>query len=398
MEVLDKRYKGWTKPIVLKASNGKEVDLRCVASVVKNNIKGIPKKEQESILAKYSEFRSFISRNVAYKKDKYGQTNAQRAWNKREEIVEMFGRMFRIEDIRQILVEDYDIYVSSTWLNKFKSKHRELISEKIDIYRNSIDSLRLTYKRSRLEELTDIYYIEKSEYRRVPQTQRALNMTRILNQIRQEVEGNNLTINLKHEIDLRATVNEHLAKEALKKVSIQQVILARVAAKNGLNPLTLQTSLANGYYSKLQKAIDTGSLDEIDSFAYPSERNYDIMEMEELIREKELKAQEERQRFEEAEVLESRINDPEEVRKRMLERLRQESSQIESRKNMVTLQENMSTLGQAFRSRSSQKDEGITVRRKKVMQTRLKKDSAGFEGGEKQVKKNIKKLVKKRRN
>lgn len=391
-EITDVRFKNCPFSLQVTTSKGEKVDLRQLKHRVLPKIENLPKKEKGEILEKWLDLRRWIGKNLANKTDAYGVRETDKAWQKKEEIIELFGRMFDEKEIKQILSHNYEINVSIPFLKKFKSRFREIIGNKIDDHKNSVDSLRLTHKRSRIEELTDIYYIEKSEYRRKPQTNRAMNMARILGEVRHEMEGHQININLKGEIELKAAVNEHLAREAFKRINIQQLILARVAAKNNLNPLVLQQNLASGYYSVLQKAVDNDDLGELESFQYPSERNYDIMELESKVKQKEQDYKKKRE--ETVKIDESKVRKVEGLKSSILANIEKAQGKVRKQQQVVDVMSAAKSLKP--QKKPAQKDEGITQKKKKSIKNRLSKSATGKKG-DKVMKKNIRRIVKSKR-
>jgi hypothetical protein len=85
-----------------------------------------------------------------------------------------------------------------------------------------------------------------------PRIEYARLMLQILDQIEKEVEGENININIQGQInvDMTIEVNKSLY-EAQKRVPMNNMILAMVAAKRGIDPTKLMTQLTTSYYRNI---------------------------------------------------------------------------------------------------------------------------------------------------
>lgn len=216
----------------------------------------IPDEEKEEIRKIYKRMRSLYGEMGGYKRKAFGQFVAGEDETrsvlaiKQAEILELFGRFYNATEIYKIVTIDWGFDLNIDALNAFRRKFIDKITELQEQYKREFSDIRLGYKRSRLDELSWLYGTIRAKYQKNECRDDAKQLQSLLEQIRKEVEGDRLTIDGKLQVDIDAQVNFHLQQSIIKDLNITQLVLTRVAARIGINPLYLITRLANSYYSK----------------------------------------------------------------------------------------------------------------------------------------------------
>jgi hypothetical protein len=192
------------------------------------------------------------------------------------ELLELFGKMYDIADVLKIVNMEWGIPINHQNLMGFKVKYQDDIRKLVDIHKTSYHNIRLGIKKSRLEELSYIYKKAKETWTDANKREDLKVLLTILEQIRKEAEGDKLTIEGKVDISYEHNINDHLMKEVFATTNLKEIILGRVAAKMGVNPVRLMFSLQNSYYKKFSNVL--GDMDEKDQdgMIYPSQLSYDF--------------------------------------------------------------------------------------------------------------------------
>lgn len=196
------------------------------------------------------------------------------------ELIELFGRMFTIDEVFVMCVEDWGLPASKKMLSEFRNHYAEIISDKINHHKKSFADLRLGIKKSRLEEMCWMYAELKRDYKKNRQVKFIEQMRGVLQDIRKEIEGDKIIIEGNFDINIEGAVNEHLQNEVLKNISIRDLIIGRVAARVGSNPALLVYYLTRSYYNRFSGT--TGPIEdaEYQTITYPNDAGYDFNEIE----------------------------------------------------------------------------------------------------------------------
>jgi len=269
------------KPYV--ASDGTKINLMLLPHSLRAKIEHLPQEEQTKILGLkkahihlYNTAMGFKGTAFAYNPKKVGKPgvgNISMLEGKKDEIIELLGRMYTIGEVHQIITKDWKMPVSLQMFNVFAKKYNEIIRERTEVYKQSFEDVRLAVKRSRLDELTWMYVVHKTQYQKHKYGNDMRVLLSVLEQIRKEVEGDTLKVEGDIGIKIETTVNTHLQKEVFRELNIQMIIIAKVAARMGADPMMLYKSLVESYYSKYTGINGKPEFDE--EIAYPSTEIYD---------------------------------------------------------------------------------------------------------------------------
>ena len=278
---------------IIDLSDGGEVNIGLLPHVFKKKIEHLPPKEQEILLERKQDYMRLLQKkNIALaqaygnagryggKKNKDGELSYQKKAELalEQDIITLLGRMFSIQEVVKILVEDNGIAVSTEKVKQIMAKNLVTIERAREEFRNKVTDVRLYNKRPRLEELAWMYSKMKMRYIAMNSTDAYNAMLRTLEQIRKEAEGDILNINGAIDVNLSVELQAHIQKEIIKTINIKEIILGRIAARMNYDCKKLIAGLHNSYYNQFVQI--SGDFDPNAEMQYPSLVNYDFAEIE----------------------------------------------------------------------------------------------------------------------
>lgn len=289
------KYIAYSQHPVLKnrtivTSEGEEFDIAILPHYLRDRIKHLSPKEQDIIMAQKHDYNSMLMKKNTYKAQAYGRigrpkgsTNNKTDEQKRydllvADVVELFGRMFTINEVIRILGEDNGIQVEEATVKKILRDNIVDIERKREEFRNKVADVRLYNKRPRLEELAWMYSKMKMRYVALNSTEAYNAMLRTLEQLRKEAEGDVLNVRGAIDMNLNVEINAHIQKEILKTINLKEIIIGRIAARMNYDPKKLIAGLHNSFYNKFVPI--SGDYDPNAEIEYPSLINYDFTEIE----------------------------------------------------------------------------------------------------------------------
>lgn len=271
------------------ASDGTQVNMAWFPNIMKKKIAHLPANEQEHFLTEKEEYYAINNKLTSLKRQAMGLVHGWAITKsglgagdnsitkvKKAELLEYFGRMFTVDEVVEIVNKDWGIPVQKKTISKFRMKHGKQIEELIEKFKLSHVDMRLGVKRSRLEELTYLYGLQKEKFEETKRNDNYNLLLRTLEQIRKEAEGDRLTIDGKIDVKYEVNIQQHLANEVFKTLNLKEIILSRVAAKMGVNPIKLIHSLNTSYYKKFSNVLGDYNPNESEEALYPSQMNYDF--------------------------------------------------------------------------------------------------------------------------
>ncbi len=271
-------------------SEGEEFDIAILPHYLRDRIKHLSPKEQETIMAQKREYNSMLMKKNIYLAQAYGKigrpkgspdakTDEQKRYDLLvADVVELFGRMFTISEVIRIMGEDNGITVDEPTVKKILKDNIVEIERKREGFRNKVADVRLYNKRPRLEELAWMYSKMKMRYVALNSTDAYNAMLRTLEQLRKEAEGDILNVHGAIDMNLNVEINAHIQKEILKTINLKEIIIGRVAARMNYDPKKLIAGLHNSFYNKFVPI--SGDYDPNAEVEYPSLINYDFAEIE----------------------------------------------------------------------------------------------------------------------
>ena len=252
---------------------------------------------------------------------------------RKSEVLDLFGRYHSITEVHKIVTMDWGLDCNINILKHFREANIEKIVELQEAYKRDYSDIRLGHKRSRLDELSYLYNDRKQRYTFGGGREDYMLLLRTIEQIRKEVEGDTIRIDGQLNIDIQATLNFHVFQEMLCDLSIIDMIVSKICAKNNYNPQYLMTKLRSSMYAKLtgfQKVEPTDAPQQ--EFVYPSQLIYDFGRIERMHASANQEAERKKQLFS---AIDATYNVPEEdlnkassVRAKILEQLSRKKQNI----------------------------------------------------------------------
>lgn len=291
-DVIDKkaylRYISLSKnPIVndkkfFEASDGSVINLAWFPGLLTKKIEHLSIEEQEEIQELKQEYFNVNNNMTVQKRKAYGMRQGAGSKSlletKRTEIIELFGRMFTAKEVLKMINDDWGLeFGDYNAIAKFRKEHAEEIEQAIERYKASYSDIRLAVKRSRLEEMVYLYGHQKEKFVKNKSDNSYRLLLQTLEQIRKESEGERLTIDGKVDVNYEMNIQMHLRNEIFGSLNIKEIILGRVAARMGVNPIKLIHSLNTSYYKKYSNVLgDIDPEEQSDDMVFPSQHGYDF--------------------------------------------------------------------------------------------------------------------------
>lgn len=288
--------------MIISCSDGTKVNLAWFPKLVESRTSHLSVEERTHIQDKkliyhQTALKAMQAKQKAYGNDPLRKARLAMAEKSREmgflkarkaQIIELFGRMFSVTEVHKIIVEDWNHPVSLQEVIDFKRNNLSIISEKQEIHKREHSDLRLVHKRSRLEELTQLYNRFVDKIKVTMNREDARMMKELLVEIRREIEGERVTINGKLDLNIEADINQHLQKEVFKEFSLTQIIVGRAASRMRVHSSRIIQGLQNSYYARFNKFLGAEPEDiDWEEIDYPSAMGFDFEKIAMKYKEKE---------------------------------------------------------------------------------------------------------------
>lgn len=355
-DVIDKqaymRYIAYSNHPLLKnpiyvTPEGEEINLAMLIHYLRRKIEHLPPKEQEIILDLKTKYMQIVQKkNVAsgmawgrIGKPKKKTPSQKEMENKAKQalendIITLLGRMFSINEVVKILVEDNGLVVTTAQVKDIMARNLVIIERKREEFRNKVTDVRLYNKRPRLEELAWMYSKMKMRYITLNSVEAYNAMLRTLEQLRKEAEGDILSVRGAIDVNLNVELQAHIQKEILKTINLKEIILGRIAARMNYDCDKLIAGLHNSYYNRFVQISGDYDPNAENDMQYPSLVNYDFAEIERKNAERDdvvdIQAQE---------VTEVQHEKATSVKDLFLRKIREQKAQYESRTSTAVVEE-----------------------------------------------------------
>lgn len=264
-----------------------KIDLCIPAGTMRKRMGHLPQEEQATIEKRAKAVKVVQGKIAALKQKAFG-IKQKGLYSMSEsildpqtgELIEYFGRFYSIEEVHKIVVQEWGYPVSKDLIGRFRKRHLDKIKERQEEYKRDYSDIRLGYKRSRLEELEWIYKIRKSRYEETQSQSDEKLMLQIIKQIKDEVEKDVLRIegDINHKVE--TTINLHVQQDLFQSMTINDIIIGRIAARQGLNAAYLVERLHKSFYSRYSGFGDIDKHTNDEEVSYPSALvyNWDAIE------------------------------------------------------------------------------------------------------------------------
>lgn len=270
-------------------SDGTEVSYRTTPRNIRTKMFHLPVEELEEVLDMNRTYQSLRGKRTILRRVVKGESIFQQnkhlseCLKRSQELLDLFGKMYNSSEVHKIVVSEWELYdVKYEHILDFQRKNTDTISKLRDEYMKDTSSVRLVHKRSRLDELTQLYQSRKNKYSVTEYKSDYELMLKTLEQIRKEVEGNRLTINGKIQVEHELAVQDHVNNEILKTLNINDIIIGRLCARLGVSPKYILYRLHTSYYKKYTGFLPNEMAKDGEQIVYPSQTVYDFTRIKEL--------------------------------------------------------------------------------------------------------------------
>jgi hypothetical protein len=199
-----------------------------------------------------------------------------------EELLDKFGSLHTVDEVHRMIVKEWGYVISKHAVLVFYQKNLKEIDKLRDHYMMDYSDVSLSKKRSRLDKLSIMFYTYFQKWSDDPRLDYSKELRGIIEQIKKEVEGEQININVNGQInvDMTIEVNKTLY-ETSKRIPINNLIVAMVSAKRGMDPTKLMTQLTTSYYKSL---TGFGRYEPELQLVHPVDLTYNWNEIEQLHR------------------------------------------------------------------------------------------------------------------
>lgn len=267
-----------------KSKNGKTYSLPCVNW--KMVVKILPDDEKEAFKERDKEIRKATGKLNAARNKCYPPTSQQ---DKRalfdevaNEVLNKLGKGWSAAEVHSDLCKKgYDIPYRT--ILDYHARNRDKVTALRNQFNEEIQDVSLTNKRSRLERLNYLYHEISEDFDKTTTPLLRSNLSKelrgIIEQAKKEVEGEELKLTVEGNIDVNATMLAAIdSNRLLYGLTINQMILSRVAARLKLPSQYLIDRLAHSYYAKYNGYRSNDDLKT--KPIYPTSIQYDILDEE----------------------------------------------------------------------------------------------------------------------
>ena len=245
---------------------------------------GRPKAERDEFERKRKTVQDHLVKMMHAKAkiaQKTQKQNKQELEDRTAEILQLFGQEHSVSEVHKIY-KNQGINIAYPSLLRFAKRNDEKIRELRNKWREDIDDVSISIKRSRLEKLNFLlndllqHYEDSTPLNKINYSKE---IRGILDQARKEVEGEEIKLTVSGRIDIEATISSYINEsQILRDLTIHQIVVSRVAARLGIPYGAIIERLANSFYSQFNGFRANNDLST--KILYPSSTNYDILDLE----------------------------------------------------------------------------------------------------------------------
>lgn len=271
-------------------SDGREVNVRTSGKNIRVRMDGLEGDEIDSVIETGKEYRKVLSKRTVLRRRVQGidlfikNQHWSKALARSEELLALFGKYYNGVEVHRIVTTEWKLpQVKYEFIIKFSRDNSEKIVELKDAYMKDTNNVRLVHKRSRLDELTEMYQSRKMKYETTETRSDYELMLKTLEQIRKEVEGQQIHINGRIQIEHEAAVQDHVNREIMNNLNVNDLIIGRLCARLGVNPKYILYRLHTSYYKKFTGFLPDEMNDD-NEVHYPSQVVYDFTRIASLNR------------------------------------------------------------------------------------------------------------------
>jgi hypothetical protein len=166
-------------------------------------------------------------------------------------IIEFCGQWKTNEEVVKEVYKQHEYSITTRKVAEVRMSHKDEITKLQNEWAAKYEDMDIAKKRGRLERLAYLIATNTDEYKKDNKysIERSKEIRALIEQVRKEVEGEKLSVDINGNINITATMNLNLSLQVLSsKVSVNSFIIALVAMKRGIDPMKLQNELMTSYY------------------------------------------------------------------------------------------------------------------------------------------------------
>lgn len=210
---------------------------------------------------------------------------------KKADILELFGSYKNINQVYEIIKQEWAFSVSLQKLTDFYYENLQDIQERRVRFQAQEKDFYLSTGTGRIESLSYLFTEMMKMFDETKQIKYSTEIRGIIEQVRKEVKGDEIRLTVDGKIDITASIQANRTiQDFNQKLPINMFIISLVAAKKGINPMNLMAQLGNSFYKNYNGFNQLASEEE--EIKLPSHfiNSYDWNEIENIHKEKENKA------------------------------------------------------------------------------------------------------------
>jgi hypothetical protein len=258
------------------------VDPMAHLNAINMNISHLPSDEQDDITrrikaVKVLHFKIGALKNKAYglkRRHIHSSLSIGVIDERSSEVIQYYGSLLTTKEIHKIIANEWGYNVSIQALRKFKVKNADKIEVLKQEYVKDHTNIRLAHKKGRLEELQSLFIDRKNKYDTTKGREDYKLLLATLRLIKDETEDKTLRIDANISANITISIQNHINAEVMKGLTINDIILARVASRMNINPRFLIARLHNSMYASHSGFLRPDGDLENQEIPYPSKMVY----------------------------------------------------------------------------------------------------------------------------
>lgn len=261
-----------------ECSNGQVVNVLLFPKMIEKAISGLPEEEQEDVWAVHRELKRKMCLVANAKRQALDQYSGKDydptsiLEPMKTTILELMGQLHSDEEVQERMAME-GIPVQVRHVRAFRHKYKGQVEALQQQYEAEWHTIGITRKRARLDQYVFMYNrlrksFEDSKHR--DQTIFSREMREVLKQVKDEVEGTHVHLTVDGKIDIQTTIQmSQSVNELYSNINYLALVIARAAARSGVNPLKLEYYLMNSWYKRFSGVIRNDSMFD-ETPVYPS--------------------------------------------------------------------------------------------------------------------------------
>lgn len=244
---------------IIDLGDGKRVNLLGIKDKVLKQINHVEDDRKKEIMEQFDRITKMKLQLGVLKRRAFGMAGEKRQGVTslmevhKSKVFEWFGMLYSEEDIQKKLSE-IGLSVHISLIQRFRQQNKMEIEKLQHEYEMDWRSVSISRKRSRLDQLSYIYNKTKQEFDSASGTKQlpfSKEMREVLKQVRQEIEGDTLKLDVNGNININASLEVNKSTEELySSINFLSLLIGRVSARFGINPTVLHYQLTNAWYAE----------------------------------------------------------------------------------------------------------------------------------------------------